>query len=134
MATSLKPFSSFLVFLLVSSLLFITEARPFNAGQTRNIADGGIEISFRGFYMQAIKTGGPSSGGNGHEFTNAQTLGGIKESGPSAGGNGHDFTNAQTFGGIKNAGPSPGGKGHESTNGQTLGGIKDAGPTPGQGH
>lgn len=36
-------------------------------------------------YVEAVKTGGPSHGGDGHAATNALTLGGIKRSGPSPG-------------------------------------------------
>lgn len=39
-------------------------------------------------------------------------LGGIKSSGPSGGGEGHRFTNSNTLGGIKNSGPSSPGQGH----------------------
>ncbi|KAG8377487.1 hypothetical protein BUALT_Bualt08G0038000 [Buddleja alternifolia] len=36
-------------------------------------------------YVEAIKNGGPSHGGEGHAETNALTLGGIKKSGPKPG-------------------------------------------------
>ncbi|XP_054776073.1 PAMP-induced secreted peptide 2-like [Prosopis cineraria] len=62
------------------------------------------------------------------------SLGSMKQSGPSAPGEGHKFTNSETLGGIKNSGPSPGGQGHKFTHSQTLGDVKDSGPSPGQGH
>lgn len=71
----------FIVLLFLSS---ISEARPLKPA-----LDRGIEIFFEGLYVEGIKTGGPSSGGGGHSFPNAKTLGGIKNSGPSSGGGGH---------------------------------------------
>ncbi|KAK3415998.1 hypothetical protein EUGRSUZ_H01291, partial [Eucalyptus grandis] len=55
-----------------------------------------------------------------------------EDSGPSP-GEGHKFTNSETLGRIKGSGPSPG-EGHKFTNSETLGGIKDSGPSPGEGH
>ncbi|KAH7523685.1 hypothetical protein FEM48_Zijuj06G0038000 [Ziziphus jujuba var. spinosa] len=72
------------VLVLLSSLISVSEARPLNL-------NGGTDIFFDGLYIEGIKAGssGPSPGGKGHSFTNAQTLGGIKNSGPSPGGGGH---------------------------------------------
>ncbi|GFZ10208.1 hypothetical protein Acr_21g0008070 [Actinidia rufa] len=131
MAPSLK-FVTLLVFLLLgSSSFFMIQARPLNVAKPRSSIGEAIENLFEGFYIGTVKTGGPSPGGKGHEFTDTETLAGIKNSGRSSGGNGHDFTNALTLGGIKNSGPSPGGEGHEFTDAQTLGGIKNSGPSSG---
>ncbi|EXB89246.1 hypothetical protein L484_006800 [Morus notabilis] len=88
--SSLKPLmieiSFFMVLVIASSL---SEARPLTA-PPRSSTSEGIEFLFEGLYIEGIKTGGPSSGGGGHNFPNAvQTLGGIKNSGPSSGGGGH---------------------------------------------
>ncbi|KAM3237404.1 hypothetical protein P3S67_011827 [Capsicum chacoense] len=62
--------------LLFSSSLFIdSEARSLNV------------VNVDGLYFEAIKTGGPSSRGEGHKYKDASTLGGIKNSGPSPGMN-----------------------------------------------
>lgn len=74
----------FIALLFVSSL---SEARRLRLEESS--IDKGIEIFLEGLYLEGIKTGGPSSGGGGHSFGNAQTLGGIKNSGPSTGGGGH---------------------------------------------
>ncbi|KAJ0026120.1 hypothetical protein Pint_08706 [Pistacia integerrima] len=84
MATTVKSLCLFFLLLLVSSSLFISEARPLNDAPSRNPINKGIEILFDGLDIQAIKTGGPSAGGKGHEFTDAQTLG-VTKSGPSPG-------------------------------------------------
>ncbi|XP_031282945.1 homeobox-leucine zipper protein HOX27-like [Pistacia vera] len=65
-------------------LIMETQARPLNDAPSRNPINKGIEILFDGLNIQAIKTGGPSGGGKGHEFTDAQTLG-VTKSGPSPG-------------------------------------------------
>ena len=85
--TSLKALICF--FTLVLALIG-SEGRPLTP--RRSYATKGIAIlSDEQFMVEAIKTGGPSSGGEGHSFPNdvAQTLGGIKNSGPSPGGRGH---------------------------------------------
>ncbi|TMW83088.1 hypothetical protein EJD97_002992 [Solanum chilense] len=61
---------------LLSSSLFINiEARPLNV------------VNVDGLYFEAIKTGGPSSRGEGHKYRDVSTLGGVKNSGPSPGMN-----------------------------------------------
>ncbi|KAI3462723.1 hypothetical protein Pfo_019386 [Paulownia fortunei] len=122
--TKLEPFMEMktidflILFLMLSSVCFATEARRLNASKDH------------GFSTDAVKAG--PSPGEGHKFVNADTLGGIKESGPSP-GEGHKFPNAKTLGGIKESGPSPG-EGHKFPNAKTLGGIKESGPSPGEGH
>ena len=76
-------------FILLHVLGSVSEARPLTPGRS-NVTKG-IENLFDEQFIEAIKTGGPSSGGEGHNFPNdiAQTLGGIKNSGPSPGGRGH---------------------------------------------
>lgn len=136
MAKSFKSVCFYFVLLLASSsLVLVSEARPLRdvEGRPRNsVITKGIEIFFDGLYIEGIKTGGPSPGGGGHAFTNAQTLESKNTAGPSAGGKGHAFTDAQTLG-AKNSGPSAGGNGHAFTNAQTLK-AKDSGPSPGEGH
>ncbi|GAY39588.1 hypothetical protein WN944_008520 [Citrus x changshan-huyou] len=136
MAKSFKSVRFYFVLLLVSSsLVLVSEARPLNdvEGRPRNpIITKGIEIFFDGLYIEGIKTGGPSGGGAGHAFTNAQTLESKDTAGPSAGGKGHAFTDAPTLE-AKNSGPSAGGNGHAFTSAQTLK-AKDSGPSPGEGH
>lgn len=83
MATTLKSLCLFFLLLLVSSL-FISEARPLNGAASRNPISKGIEILIDGLNIEAVKTGGPSGGGKGHQFTDAQTLG-VTKSGPSPG-------------------------------------------------
>lgn len=62
--------------LLFDSSLFInSEARPLNV------------VNVDSLYFEAIKTGGPSSRGEGHKYVDASTLGGVKNSGPSPGMN-----------------------------------------------
>ncbi|KAG5613025.1 hypothetical protein H5410_024306 [Solanum commersonii] len=61
--------------LLSSSLFLNSEARPLNV------------VNVDGLYFEAIKTGGPSSKGEGHKYRDASTLGGVKNSGPSPGMN-----------------------------------------------
>ncbi|EOY15816.1 Uncharacterized protein TCM_034777 [Theobroma cacao] len=85
MAGNVKSFF-FVLVLLLSSLLFTSEARPLNdaePGAGSSITKE-IEVFLDGLNLEGIKTGGPSPGGNGHAFTNAFTY-----SGPSPGGGGH---------------------------------------------
>ncbi|KAE8680657.1 putative UDP-glucosyl transferase 84B2 [Hibiscus syriacus] len=72
-----------------------------------------------GFHLGEIKNSGPRNGGEGHEFPDSRTLGGIKNSGSSP-GEGH----SSILGGIKNSGWSLGNRLIVSIN---LGGIKDSG-------
>ncbi|KAG8654796.1 hypothetical protein MANES_05G178101v8 [Manihot esculenta] len=131
---ALSSVSLFLLLLLISSFL-ISEARPLNVAESHAFGDKETEVLFDGFY---IKSGGPSSGGKGHQFPSAQSLGGIKNSGPSTPGQGHFYTtgSSRTLGGIKHSGPSTPGQGHyyASSAPRTLGGIKHSGPSPGQGN
>lgn len=140
MAKTFKPLcvSLVLALVLISSAnwaLIVSEARPLKLA---SFSIEGSLFDIDGLSIEAMKTsGGPSSGGNGHGFTNSQILGGIKNGGPSPGGKGHGFTNAESLGGIKSGGgPSSGGKGHGFTNAQTLGGIKNGGgpSSGGKGH
>ena len=112
----------------------VLEARPLSIIETGNSGTRGEVVGFFDWLsLRAIKQSGPSPG-QGHKFTNTETLGGIKDAGPSGPGVGHSFTNAKSLGGTKDSGPSSGGQGHQFTTSETLGGIKDSGPTPGQGH
>nr|DAD41376.1 TPA_asm: hypothetical protein HUJ06_015699 [Nelumbo nucifera] len=105
-----------IVFLLLSAMLsstcfLATDARPFHI--LRSGSGSTFEGHFtNGLYLMAVKNSGPSPGGGGHKFENAQPqtlLGRIKDSSPRA----NSFiTNAKTLGGIKVSGPSsPGGVG-----------------------
>ncbi|KAJ7944473.1 putative Transmembrane protein [Quillaja saponaria] len=110
-ASLLKTQNFFVLFLLLNSVFFVSEARPLNnvIDSSKFVRGGAVDL-FDWLSLGAIKQSGPSPG-KGHKFTNYQTLGGIKDSGPSPGA-GHKFTNYQTLGGIKDSGPSSGGKGH----------------------
>ncbi|KAK4348856.1 hypothetical protein RND71_031611 [Anisodus tanguticus] len=79
MARGLKYFAVLIAInILFSSSLFLNiEARPLST----------IEKVVDGLYIEAVKTGGPSSRGEGHNYIDASTLGGIKNSGPSPGMN-----------------------------------------------
>ncbi|KAI3522220.1 hypothetical protein L1887_11704 [Cichorium endivia] len=130
MTTSNYRFAIFL--LLLTSIIFNIVARPINVDKSIDYADDAMDISG----LAAIKIGGgPSAGGRGHEFPNANPFGNIKNSGPSPGGKGHDFINGKILGEIKNSGPSPGGKGHGLPNAISLGNVKHSGPSQGgEGH
>ncbi|KAK8588612.1 hypothetical protein V6N13_087517 [Hibiscus sabdariffa] len=102
-----KSFCFLLLLLLLPSIfLFTSVARPLNEAKpaSGSSVTKGIEILLDDLSLATasalggIKTGGPSSGGNGHAFVDAVT-----NSGPSSGGDGHAFTNS---------GPSSGGDGH----------------------
>lgn len=84
MATMLKSLLLVIFVLLFSSFFFINEARPLSMAEQHN----SIESSVEKLYLEAIKTGGPSHGGEGHRSTNDLTLEDIKKSGPSP-GDGH---------------------------------------------
>lgn len=72
-----------LLFLLLSAFVFANEARLL---KSQNSVEMEIVKVLDGLYVEAVKTGGPSRGGDGHAATNrALTLGGIKKSGPSPG-------------------------------------------------
>ncbi|OIT37626.1 hypothetical protein A4A49_52171 [Nicotiana attenuata] len=86
MTRGLKSFAVLiLINLLFSSSIFLnSEARPLNVVLA---AENPIEKIWEGLYAEAIKTGGPSSRGEGHKYIDASTLGGVKNSGPSPGMN-----------------------------------------------
>ncbi|KAA8528488.1 hypothetical protein F0562_035843 [Nyssa sinensis] len=82
--TTLKPLALFLVLFLISSSIFIGEARPLNAAKPHKSVDKAMANILVRLYIEAIKNEGPSPGGKGHEFTNAHTLM-TKNCGPSPG-------------------------------------------------
>lgn len=73
--------------LLISCHLFSVQARLLKpaADQNRNSIEMEIAKVLNHLYVEAVKTGGPSHGGDGHAATHGLTLGGIKRSGPSPG-------------------------------------------------
>jgi hypothetical protein len=79
-----------LLLLVVSSSFFISDARPLSvAGAAHGSMNKGFELFFfDGLYIEGIKSG-PSHGGIGNKYTNAQTLGAVINSGPSNGGPGN---------------------------------------------
>ncbi|XP_028764045.1 PAMP-induced secreted peptide 2-like [Neltuma alba] len=113
MATAAFKVQGLLVlFLLANGAFTVSAARPLSIIKEVN---AGIEEDtdvFDWLSLGSVKQSGPSAPGEGHKFTNSDTLGGIKNSGPSAGGGGHKFTNSQTFGDVKDSGPSGPGQGH----------------------
>ncbi|XVF39860.1 hypothetical protein PTKIN_Ptkin01aG0066500 [Pterospermum kingtungense] len=99
--------SCFVLVLLLNSLIFSSGARPLNdAAYSGGAITQGIEVFLDVLSLEGIKTGGPSSGGQGHAFTDVVT----NSSGPSSGGQGHAFTDA-----VANSGPSSGGQGNAFT-------------------
>ncbi|GFP78935.1 hypothetical protein PHJA_000037000 [Phtheirospermum japonicum] len=86
----MKTIDFLTIFLILSSVLFAIEARR-------------LDIRFP---INGVKSG--PSPGDGHKYTNANTIGGIKNSGPSPGAGNKHTNDANTIGGIKNSGPSPG--------------------------
>ncbi|KAK3416484.1 hypothetical protein EUGRSUZ_H02236 [Eucalyptus grandis] len=71
-----------LVLAMLSPTFVANGARPFNVMEPKapvGVACGGF---FDGLSLGAIKQAGPSPG-EGHKFTNSETLGGIEDSGPS---------------------------------------------------
>ncbi|KAG8377486.1 hypothetical protein BUALT_Bualt08G0037900 [Buddleja alternifolia] len=89
MANGLKSLTLFTVLiLLLSCIFFPNEARLFKPVQQQNMIDREIMKILDDLYVEAMKNGGPSHGGDGHAATDALTLGGIKKSGPSP-GDGH---------------------------------------------
>jgi len=92
---SLSPMINVLLLLLVvSSSFFISDARPLSvAGAAHGSMNKGFELFFfDGLYIEGIKSG-PSHGGIGNKYTNAQTLGAVINSGPSNGGPGNWVNN-----------------------------------------
>lgn len=93
MARSFKSFrpmiNVLLLLLVVSSSFFISDARPLSvAGADHGSMNKGFELFFDGLYIEGIKSG-PSHGGIGNKYTNAQTLGAVINSGPLNGGPGN---------------------------------------------
>ncbi|KAK5831891.1 hypothetical protein PVK06_015690 [Gossypium arboreum] len=86
MAGNAKSF--FCLALLLATFLFTSGARPLNDAE----ASSGISMTKRmevllddlSLAIEGIKTGGPSSGGDGHAVTDV-----VINSGPSSGGGGH---------------------------------------------
>ncbi|KAG5230842.1 hypothetical protein IMY05_014G0013600 [Salix suchowensis] len=71
-----------LLLLAVSFSFFISEARPRNVAGAHGSINKGFELVFDGVYIEGIKSG-PSHGGIGNKYTNAQTLGAAINSDPS---------------------------------------------------
>ncbi|KAF8406258.1 hypothetical protein HHK36_008343 [Tetracentron sinense] len=89
MGKGFKSLSCFFLLLLLSSMFFATEARPFiGLAELLSSDNGGIEGFYDGLSLRGMKNSGPSPG-EGHKFTNVQTIGGIKDTGPSP-GEGHN--------------------------------------------
>lgn len=72
-----------LVVHLLSCFVINSEARPLKDEKIES--SNAMKELLNGLMVEAIKTGGPSNGGHGHESTNALTLEEIKRSGPSPG-------------------------------------------------
>ncbi|WOG90736.1 hypothetical protein DCAR_0309980 [Daucus carota subsp. sativus] len=158
-----KFIAIFFIFHLLTSSNYFIESRPLTDSKPdRSYMNIAIQDLFSEFYVAARRTGGPSgvgfgdiknsgpsAGGRGHGYVNAEmknsgpSSGGKghaditeekKYSGPSAGGKGHAFVNADTAEGMKNAEPSEGGKGSELTNAEREE-AKNLGPwAGGKGH
>lgn len=88
MAKATKPLA-FLAFLLLSSLFLSGNARPMKAMEQQSFVEKEIMNILEDLYIEGIKTGGPSSGGEGNSAIHALNLEGIKRSGPSRGGAGN---------------------------------------------
>ncbi|CAN4122617.1 unnamed protein product [Withania somnifera] len=88
MARGLKFFAVFIVLHFFSNSLFSFNSEAHVLNSTENqIMESSIDKFLEGLYVEAIKTGGPSSRGEGHRSIDALTVGGIKISGPSPGMN-----------------------------------------------
>ncbi|KAK4262349.1 hypothetical protein QN277_027919 [Acacia crassicarpa] len=98
--------------LLVNSVFMVLEARPLSIIKEVNEGIREDVDVFDWLSLGSVKQSGPSAPGEGHRFTNSETLGGLKNSGPSPKGGGHKFSNSQNFGDVKDSGPSPRGPGH----------------------
>ncbi|KAH6782253.1 hypothetical protein C2S52_000866 [Perilla frutescens var. hirtella] len=89
MAKGQKPvtfFSNLLLLILLISFVFVNEARLLKPDRNQSPIEKEIMKVLDDLYVVAVKTGGPSHGGDGHAATNkALTLEGIKKSGPSPG-------------------------------------------------
>lgn len=86
MAGNRGVLSFFICAVLLSSLFFTNEGRVIKEKHSNPI-DSEIEKVLEELYVEAMKTGGPSHGGEGHGATHGWglTLEGIKTSGPSPG-------------------------------------------------
>ncbi|KAG2666247.1 hypothetical protein I3843_15G045300 [Carya illinoinensis] len=87
MAKSLKSLSLLFVLLLLSSALFMSDARPLVDEKPGNSAiNREFESFFDGLDLKGNKTGGdPSPVGDGHGIKNARNLQVVKNSGPGPG-------------------------------------------------
>lgn len=86
MAKGASFFSNILLLVLFVSLVFASEARLLKPVQNQSSIEMEIMKVLDDLYVAAVKTGGPSNGGDGHAtITNALSLDGIKKSGPSPG-------------------------------------------------
>lgn len=79
-------FSNLLLLVLLCSFIFVNEARLLKPVQNQSSIEMEIMKVLDDLYVAAVKTGGPSNGGEGHAAIHkALTLDGIKKSGPSPG-------------------------------------------------
>lgn len=83
--TSLKS----LILLIFLLFIFILSVNQVEARNPKNLMHGSsidTEVTkiLGELYVEAIKTGGPSHGGDGHAFTNSLNSDGIKNSDPNA--------------------------------------------------
>lgn len=134
MARDISKLISFLIVVLIISNSRLCESRILRLSESSKSVAKRIGIFIDELYIEGIKTGGPSAGGEGHGFKNAETLGEGKVGGPSAGGAGHKFPTAEILGGRKSGGPSAGGVGHGTKNSQVFQTRPQSGPSPGEGH
>lgn len=73
----------FLLFIFILSVNQVEARNPKNL-MHRSSIDTEVTKILGELYVEAIKTGGPSHGGDGHAFTNSFNSDGIKNSGPNA--------------------------------------------------
>ncbi|KAK3007751.1 hypothetical protein RJ639_013487 [Escallonia herrerae] len=83
MARGLKLVSSLFLIILLNAVFISTQARPLSILEPQSPGSAGIEGFLNRLALGAVKDG--PSPGQGHKFTNRETLGGIKDSGPSPG-------------------------------------------------
>lgn len=113
MAGRSKFLTLIIVVLFLGNLFFRNiEARPIINSpkvQLKTMDNVIIHNVFDTLFIEAIKNGGPSSGGHGHKAT---TVGGKMEEnktgGPSSGGQGHQVISDEMLEENKKSGPSPG--------------------------
>ncbi|PIN13630.1 hypothetical protein CDL12_13746 [Handroanthus impetiginosus] len=83
---SRKSLALVVFIIFFSSLLLLNvESRVLNEKYDLHEVDSAIEKILDEMHVEAMKTGGPSHGGQGHGLTPGLTLGSIKRSGPSPG-------------------------------------------------